>query len=107
VTYTLRATDPSGNETVLECEVSVDSDGLDHDLDTIPDRDDNCVFTPNTDQVDSDLDLIGDACDPSPFDGLIAQGNGACQTGDAGGLVALFACGLLLALRRRARRPAV
>jgi hypothetical protein len=40
---------------------------VDNDGDTVPNIDDNCVFTYNPDQVDGDGDGVGDACDNCPF----------------------------------------
>ncbi len=58
----------------------------DYDQDGIPDRFDNCPFTPNRDQADSDGDGVGDACDNCPTvankDQLDSDGDGigdACE----------------------------
>ena len=105
VTYTVTATDPSGNVTEVDCSGAVDPESLDHDHDTVPDRDDNCPLIPNRDQADADLDEIGDVCDDTPADGLLANGGGGCAGGgEAGGLLALLAGLGLLATRRRTRR---
>ncbi|MCA9563869.1 MAG: thrombospondin type 3 repeat-containing protein [Myxococcales bacterium] len=55
--------EPSDN--VDEVDVPLLSD---EDLDTVPDRDDNCVFDENTDQADTDdpNDGVGDVCDNCP-----------------------------------------
>ncbi|MCA9517169.1 MAG: HYR domain-containing protein, partial [Myxococcales bacterium] len=60
VTYTLRATDPSGNESVVDCVVGVDPESLDHDGDGVIDRDDNCPEVANAAQGDADGDGLGD-----------------------------------------------
>ncbi|PKO73671.1 MAG: hypothetical protein CVU23_01480, partial [Betaproteobacteria bacterium HGW-Betaproteobacteria-17] len=87
VTYTVTATDPSGNVTEVDCSAAVDPESLDHDHDTIPDRDDNCPLIPNRDQADADRDGLGDVCDDTPADGLLANGGGGCAGGgEAGGL---------------------
>ncbi|NNM01951.1 MAG: PKD domain-containing protein, partial [Nitrosopumilus sp.] len=40
--------------------------GTDTDLDTVADKDDNCVFVINPLQIDSDGDGLGDECDGTP-----------------------------------------
>ncbi len=88
-----------------------DDDGVgdacsDKDRDSILDAADNCELEPNTDQLDNDGDELGDVCDPSPYEGLTAEGDGGCA-GAGGGLVGALAGGALvlamLARRRRAR----
>jgi hypothetical protein len=103
VVWTVKATDPSGNETTTECSAAIDPESLDHDGDGVLDRDDNCMTTPNADQKDSDFDEIGDACDDTKYDGLVAEGSGGCQ-GGAGGLLSLGLAALALAMRRRVAR---
>ena len=49
----------------------------DTDMDTIADRDDNCVTTMNTDQADADQDGAGDACEAEPVRGLMVVSVGA------------------------------
>ncbi len=83
-----------------------DNDGIgdacsDRDADSVLDLVDNCVDTPNTDQGDSDDDDLGDVCDPTPYEGLTAEGDGGCS-GAAGGLVGgLVGLAAMLAGRRR------
>ncbi len=100
VTYQVVATDPSGNVTTEDCRVQVDPESLDHDGDTILDRDDNCPSTPNVDQLDSDGDGIGDVCDDTRYDGLEAVGSGGCSNGATPFWMATLLLGAL-ALRRR------
>jgi|GEM_PF-1375937 len=109
VVYDVRAVDPSGNETVESCVARVDPESLDHDSDGIPDRDDNCPGILNPGQEDVDEDGVGDVCDPTPRDGLEANGGGGCAGGGGPGGVALLALiGLALWRRRRcAARGAV
>jgi hypothetical protein len=49
--------------------------GLNRDLDTPLDGNDNCPGVPNDDQTDTDLDGLGDPCDPTPMPepGLLAS----------------------------------
>ena len=100
VSYTVRATDPSGNATVVECKAGVDPESLDHDGDGLIDREDNCPAVFNPGQEDEDLDLLGDACDETPRDGLEAIGGGGCAAGGGAGL-ALALAGLALWVGRR------
>lgn len=103
VTYTVRATDPSGNEQLVACTVGVDPESLDHDGDGVIDRDDNCPDVANADQADADGDGIGDLCDPTS--GVSATGGGGCAGGGGGaGAFGLLALGLWLARGRRPRR---
>ena len=39
----------------------------DTDMDTVPDRTDNCVSLANVDQADADADGVGDVCDNCPM----------------------------------------
>jgi len=105
VVYTVRGTDASGNEAVAECEVAVDPESLDHDGDTIADRDDNCPALVNTDQADTDGDGIGDSCaDPSRR--FLASGDGGCAGADHRvGLALALLGGMMLGRRRRVRPP--
>ncbi len=63
ITWDARATDPSGNSAVVDCEASFTPD---RDQDGITDAIDNCVVTVNGDQTDKDGDGIGDLCDVCP-----------------------------------------
>ena len=49
--------------------------GLNRDLDTPLDGNDNCPGVPNDDQTDTDMDGLGDPCDPTPMPepGLLAS----------------------------------
>ena len=49
----------------------------DTDMDTIADRDDNCVTTANTNQADADQDGAGDVCEAEPVLGLMVVSVGA------------------------------
>ncbi len=84
-----------------------DDDGIgdacsDKDGDTVLDIEDNCELIANTDQSDVDIDGEGDKCDPSPYEGLTAEGSGGCA-GGAGGLLGGALMGLALVLARRRR----
>ncbi len=72
----------------------------DRDRDGVLDVDDNCPDNANTDQRDSDDDDLGDVCDPTPYEGLTAEGDGGCS-GGAAGFAAL--AGLVLIVTRRRR----
>ena len=56
--------------------------GVDRDIDTILNFDDNCPAVVNTSQLDQDGDLVGDVCDNCP---AIANGNQLDTDGDASG----------------------
>jgi len=84
-----------------------DDDGVgdacsDKDGDTVLDIEDNCELIVNTDQSDVDIDGEGDKCDPSPYEGLTAEGSGGCA-GGTGGLLGGALMGLALVLARRRR----
>ncbi len=66
--------------------------GIDRDLDTVLDADDNCPGHDNPAQTDTDLDGFGDACDPAPT-----------VVPEPGFGSALALGGLVLALGRSAR----
>jgi len=99
VVYTGTVVDGSGNSAPFTCHAPVDPESLDHDHDTILDRDDNCPDVPNTNQADQNGDGIGDACQDVPYDGLEAEGSGGCE--GAGGGLWLAALGLLVVMARR------
>jgi hypothetical protein len=100
IVWEVTATDPSGNTANVTCEGGLDLSNRDRDGDGIVDLDDNCPDTPNADQLDSDLDDIGDVCDETPYDGLVAQGDG-CAGGAGQNLVWLALAGLALFVMRR------
>jgi hypothetical protein len=64
---------------------------------------DNCETDANTDQLDMDDDALGDVCDPTPYEGLTAEGDGGCSGGGAGGIFGglLGLLGLALVIGRR------
>ncbi len=100
VTYTVTATDLSGNSVTLDCQAAVDPESLDHDGDSVADRDDNCPTAANFEQLDRDGDGLGDAC--AEVDSFNASGGG-CASGPATlvSLVSLVALmGLCLSRRR-------
>ncbi len=101
IAWDVSATDPSGNTSTESCEADLDLSARDRDGDGVIDTDDNCPDTPNADQLDSDLDGMGDVCDDTPYDGLVAQGNG-CQggNGEKSGIIALLLAAVFLAARR-------
>jgi|GEM_PF-1003114 len=106
--WTVTATDPSGNSNSVDCSTGLDDSLLDRDHDGVPDGVDNCPDTFNPYQLDTDLDGIGDVCDPTPADGLIANGGGGCSGGGDAAPLGLALAGLaLLALTRRRRRTQV
>ncbi len=100
VTYTVTATDLSGNSVTLDCQAAVDPESLDHDGDSVADRDDNCPAIANFEQLDRDGDGLGDACEE--VDRLNASGSG-CASGPAP-LVSLLSLVVLMGLRLRRRR---
>jgi len=104
VTYTVTATDPSGNSLTRECSVAVDPESLDHDGDSLVDRDDNCPLVANPTQGDSDEDGKGDKCDPDGDDGTVVTGGSACAGGPEAALAALAALVGLGLVRRRVRQ---
>jgi uncharacterized repeat protein (TIGR01451 family) len=91
VRYVSEATDPSGNRTRLDCDLTLEAD---RDQDGLVDGSDNCPSVANTDQSDRDGDGLGDACDvcpavadPSQVD-TDANGIGdLCQDTDRDGVV--------------------
>ncbi|TNF26342.1 MAG: DUF11 domain-containing protein [Deltaproteobacteria bacterium] len=100
--WTVTATDPSGNATAVDCATGLDDSLLDRDKDGVPDGVDNCPDDFNPYQIDIDLDGLGDACDPTPADGLIANGGGGCAGGGDAVPFGLALVGLaLVALVRR------
>jgi hypothetical protein len=100
VTYTVTATDLSGNSVTLDCQAAVDPESLDHDGDSVADRDDNCPAIANFEQLDRDGDGLGNACEE--VDRLNASGSG-CASGRAP-LVSLMSLVVLMGLRLRRRR---
>ena len=104
-TWTVRATDPSGNVATKVCRAPVDPESLDHDGDGVVDRDDNCPVDGNADQVDTDQDGLGDACDEAQFSGLTAEGSGGCAGGPLGGL-GIFGLFVMVGVCRRRRAVA-
>ncbi len=82
-----------------------DNDGIgdacqDKDGDTVLDIADNCETDANTQQQDADDDGQGDVCDPTPYEGLTAEGDGGC-TGGGVGLFGLLGLALVIGRRRR------
>ncbi|MFO0749416.1 MAG: HYR domain-containing protein [Myxococcota bacterium] len=104
VRWQVVAHDVNGNDATVDCETLLDLSARDRDHDGVPDVNDNCPDTKNPDQVDTDSDGAGDACDPTDFDGLQAQGSGGCDAGGSATLPALLAgFAALVLLRRRTR----
>jgi hypothetical protein len=64
----------------------------DADADQVPDRADNCPFTPNTDQDDNDSDGQGDVCDADDDDDGILDGADACVFSDLAPTVKIGGC---------------
>ena len=60
----------------VEVNVALTGTFRDTDEDGVPDRDDNCLFTPNNDQADRDGDGVGDVCDYDPDDGPLGDPDG-------------------------------
>ncbi|MFT7580973.1 MAG: putative repeat protein (TIGR01451 family)/MYXO-CTERM domain-containing protein, partial [Myxococcota bacterium] len=104
VTWTVVATDPSGNITREVCSFPFEPGIRDRDGDTIADDLDNCPDTPNTLQLDFDGDRIGNLCDLVD-EGLVASGSGGCQSSSGAGSTLWLLLGVFgFAMLRRRRK---
>lgn len=89
------ATDESKNTSEFSvCRLMGTGSGVDKDLDTIFDFQDNCPSSPNADQVDSDQDGVGDICDVCPgfpdSDDTDGDGISDCLSFSLGGTGCVF-----------------